>query len=161
MEEYHKDFDGILHREGTQKRLPLGWLVFFIGVIVWGIWYMFVYVPVGSWSQQAVYEDKVKAEAPPPSAAATAAAANPYKGSAHEVTEGAKLYAEHCAGCHGDKAEGGIAPPLAGVEQYIYGGTDADLFVSVMEGRGGGMPPFKATLGEKKTWEVLAYVDSL
>lgn len=161
MEEYHKDFDGILHREGTQHNLPLGWLIFFIGVILWGIWYMFVYVPIGSWSQSEEYSTKVAAEAPKDTGGAPVAAANPYKGSSHEIEEGGKLYAEHCAMCHGDEAEGGMAPPLAGVEEYIYGGTDAELLESVMEGRPGGMPPFGTNLGEKKAWEILAYIDSL
>lgn len=162
MEEFDKDFDGIQHRHGTEHKLPLGWLIFFIGVIIWGVWYMFVFVPVGSWSQTDVYEEAVKATGPVVEPTTdTVPAANPYKGSAHEVVEGSKLYAENCAGCHGEKAEGGIAPPLVGVEQYIYGGSDSDLFISVMDGRGGGMPPFKSTLGEKKVWEVLAYIDSI
>jgi mono/diheme cytochrome c family protein len=157
-----EDYDGISERQDTAGKLPLGWLIFFIGVIIWGVWYMFVYVPVGSWSQTAVYEEAVKAEAPVTGPTTdTVPAANPYKGSAHEVAEGANLYAENCAGCHGDKAEGGIAPPLVRVEQYVYGGSDSDLFISVMDGRGGGMPAFKSTLGEKKVWEVLAYIDSI
>lgn len=159
-----EDYDGIKERQDTVNRLPLGWLAFFIGVIVWGVWYMFMYVPVGTWSQEEEYAAEVSASAPaqaPAPAAQAVPAANPYKGSAHEIEEGAKLYAANCAGCHGANAEGGIAPPLANVETYIYGGTDAELLTSVMEGRGGGMPPFKSSLGEKKTWEVLAYIDSL
>jgi len=155
-----EDFDGIQHDHEHYKSLPLGWFIFFIGVIVWGIWYMFVHVPIWSWSQADVYKEKVKAESVK-KAAMPAVLANPYKGSAHELEEGKALYSEHCAACHGDNAEGGIAPPLAGVSEYIYGGNDKDLYESVMEGRPGGMPPFKATLGGKKVWEVLAYIDSL
>jgi len=135
-------------------------------VIIWALWYMFAYVPLGSWSQTEGYQKKVEAEAPKPAeapaaAAAAAAAANPYKGSAHEIVEGRQLYEEHCAACHGEDAKGGIGPALTGVTEYIYGGSDKDLLESVMEGRPGGMPPFKSTLGEKKSWEVLAYIDSL
>ena len=55
-----EDFDGIIEREDTKKTLPLGWLVFFIGVIAWGLWYSFMYTPIGSWSQAAEYESAVK-----------------------------------------------------------------------------------------------------
>jgi len=160
MAEYDKDFDGIVHDHEHEKSMPLGWLVFFIGVIVWAFWYMFVHVPLGSWSQSEVYRQKAEAEAPK-TPAAPAAMTNPFKGSAHKVEEGGRLYAEHCAACHGESAEGGIAPPLAGVDEYMYGGSDKDLLESVMDGRPGGMPPFRSALGEKKTWEVLAYIDSL
>ena len=51
-----EDFDGILERQDTKNKLPLGWFAFFIGVIVWGIYYTFVQVPIGSWSQSAEYE---------------------------------------------------------------------------------------------------------
>ena len=59
-----EDFDGIMERQDTKKRLPLGWLMFFIGVIVWGVWYSLVYVPIGTWSQGSEYDSKVQASAP-------------------------------------------------------------------------------------------------
>ena len=157
-----EDFDGIEERQDTKKKLPIGWLSFFIGVIVWGLWYSLMYTPIGSWSQTAEYEAKVKAETPAPlKVAATAAPKlNPFKGDTEEIQEGAKVYAANCSSCHGGKGEGGVGPSLV-AGKFEYGGADHELFASVMEGREGGMPPFKTSLGDKKVWEALAYIDSV
>ena len=47
----------------------------------------------------------------PPSMPATHAPSNPIEA---QSTEGAKLYAQNCASCHGAKGEGGKAPQLVG-----------------------------------------------
>lgn len=36
----------------TSHKLPVGWLLLFWGLIVWGIWYLYAYSPaLGGWSQ--------------------------------------------------------------------------------------------------------------
>lgn len=158
-----EDYDGIQEKQDTSKKLPAGWLLFFIGVIAWGVYYTFVHVPIGSWSQYQDYDAEVAASAPVVTASAAVAvppAANPFSGQAEEIAEGKVHYHQMCASCHGESGEGGIGPGLVG-PQFVYGGGDGELYTSVMEGRPGGMPPFKDSLGEKKTWEVLAYVESL
>lgn len=36
----------------TAHRLPLGWVLLFWGLVVWGIWYLWTYSPaLGGWSQ--------------------------------------------------------------------------------------------------------------
>lgn len=36
----------------TARKLPVGWLVLFGGLIAWGIWYLWTYTPaLGGWSQ--------------------------------------------------------------------------------------------------------------
>ena len=36
----------------TSRRLPVGWLLLFWGLIVWGAWYLWTYTPaLGGWSQ--------------------------------------------------------------------------------------------------------------
>lgn len=36
----------------TSRRLPVGWLLVFWGLIVWGAWYLWTYTPaLGGWSQ--------------------------------------------------------------------------------------------------------------
>lgn len=36
----------------TSGKLPVGWLLLFWGLIVWGIWYLWAYSPaLGGWSQ--------------------------------------------------------------------------------------------------------------
>jgi hypothetical protein len=36
----------------TSRKLPIGWLLLFWGLIVWGLWYLWTYTPgLGGWSQ--------------------------------------------------------------------------------------------------------------
>jgi mono/diheme cytochrome c family protein len=82
---------------------------------------------------------------------------------------GAKVYADRCAGCHGDRGEGvpHIYPPLAGnravtlpspnnlVKAIVHGG-----FAPTTAGnpRPYGMPPFRQVLDEKEVAAVASYV---
>ena len=75
------------------------------------------------------------------------------------VAEGKGIYAEHCAGCHGEDLKGDDGPDLT--EHLSYGESDAEKYRSIAEGRPGGMPPFGSQLGRDRIWKVLAYVDSV
>ncbi len=47
--------------EDTSHKLPIGWLILFIGLIIWGIYYLAAYTPsISGWSQQKAYEESVK-----------------------------------------------------------------------------------------------------
>jgi hypothetical protein len=38
----------------TSKKLPVGWLLLFWGLVLWGLWYLWTYTPgLGGWSQAA------------------------------------------------------------------------------------------------------------
>lgn len=87
------------------------------------------------------------------------------------LDRGAKLYARHCADCHGDKGEGvaGIYPALAG-NRAVTMASPANLVRVVLEGgfapsttgnpRPYGMPPFATVLNAADTAAVLSYVRS-
>lgn len=46
--------------EATARKLPAGWLILFWGLIIWGIFYLYLYTPqLGGWSQQQAYEESV------------------------------------------------------------------------------------------------------
>jgi len=82
---------------------------------------------------------------------------------------GEKLYAEHCAQCHGDGGEGRApaAPALAGnrgvlttsavnpIRVVLYGGYTP---ATAGNPRPFGMPPFAQTLSDEQIAEVLTYV---
>lgn len=58
-----EDFDRIedLEAKETARKLPLGWLILYIGLIVWGIYYFFAYTPaISGWSQSSAYEESVR-----------------------------------------------------------------------------------------------------
>lgn len=84
---------------------------------------------------------------------------NPYAGNEAVIKEGEELFEANCAACHGEKLEGGIGPSLVD-EEWLYGSTDKDIFVSVSGGRPNGMPPFGPTLGDDKVWKIVTFIKS-
>lgn len=60
-----EDFDNIEEFEAkeTAHRLPIGWLVLFIGLIIWGIYYWAQYSPaISGWTQEGAYEQSLGAD---------------------------------------------------------------------------------------------------
>ncbi|MBI5140961.1 MAG: cbb3-type cytochrome c oxidase subunit II [Nitrospirae bacterium] len=94
---------------------------------------------------------------PQPLAATTQGAATAVESPA--VAEGHKIFDENCAGCHGADLAGGLGPNLTDAE-WKFGGSDADLILSITEGRPGGMPSWKSVLDQDKTGKVVAYIRS-
>ncbi len=44
----------------TAKKLPLGWVLLFLGLIVFGIYYFAAYTPeISGWSQKAAFEESL------------------------------------------------------------------------------------------------------
>lgn len=42
----------------TSKKLPIGWLLLFWGLILWGIYYLYAYTPsLGGWSQEKAFHE--------------------------------------------------------------------------------------------------------
>ena len=45
----------------TLKKLPIGWLVLYWGLIIWGVYYFISYTPsISGWSQEKAYEESIK-----------------------------------------------------------------------------------------------------
>jgi hypothetical protein len=57
MEQEFESIEGLESRE-TERKLPLGWLLLFWGLIAWGVFYLVMYSPsISGWSQVAEYEE--------------------------------------------------------------------------------------------------------
>lgn len=88
-----------------------------------------------------------------------------------QISLGATLFADNCAACHGDQAQGADnwmqadaqgnrpAPPLNG-SGHAWHHSFADLSNTVSEGRGA-MPAWKDTLTEAQIIATLAWTQSL
>jgi len=140
----------------SHNKIPLGWLLFFIGIIIWLVFYIYAYLPgTTGWSQYKVLEEEMKA-APQP-AKTEMLASNPYSGDKAAAEEGEELYEQNCAACHGEDLEGVVGPPLTG--ELTYGASDKELFTSVNDGRPNGMPGFGQQLGADRVWKVVAYIN--
>ena len=87
-------------------------------------------------------------------------AGNPFEGKADAIKEGEKIFDAKCADCHGGDAMGQSGPDLTD-EAWIYGGSDAEVFETVTNGRKGGMPSWRSELSKDDIWKVIAYVRSL
>jgi hypothetical protein len=60
-----EEFDNFenFERKDTAGKLPLGWLILFFGLIVFGIIYIFLYTPnFSGWSQEEELKQELKME---------------------------------------------------------------------------------------------------
>jgi cytochrome c(L) len=85
---------------------------------------------------------------------------NPYEGKPAAIREGEAIFDARCADCHGGDAMGQSGPDLTD-DKWIYGGSDADVFETVANGRKGGMPSWRSELVQDDIWKVIAYIRSL
>ena len=77
--------------------------------------------------------------------------------------QGAKLYADQCASCHGDNGKGKQeqgAPDLTDAI-WLYGGTKPAIVESIKTGRGGMMPAWAGRLDPVTVKSLAVYVHSL
>ncbi len=102
--------------------------------------------------------------------AALAPVPAPYAGKVNpggDVQEGARLYQENCAACHGEKADGqseiaaAINPPPANLLELQKRADDDYLYWRIHEGKPGtAMAPW-SHLDEEQIWSVVSYLRSL
>jgi len=70
--------------------------------------------------------------------------------------DGAAVFAENCAGCHGSDGSGGRGPALAGGAVVESLPDEADQIVVITDGRGG-MPAFGDRLSAEEIQAVTEY----
>jgi mono/diheme cytochrome c family protein len=89
-----------------------------------------------------------------------AARPNPLATDPEAVTAGGKLFAQHCAECHGEMAEGGKKAPslLAPEVQQATPGTLFWLLTNGVVRRG---MPVWSKLPEPQRWQLVSYIKSL
>lgn len=154
------DFDGIV--ENRETRPPVYFTVLFYGLILWGVIFSAYYLLSG-WSSADEFHQKMEAhqqlqahKQPPQTAAAGVAVEQPQA----DLAVGQKLYASHCAACHGAEGKGGIGPDLT-TPDYKYGRTTAVVTESIRNGRPAGMPAFGNQLSADESESLTAFVLSL
>ena len=165
-----KEWDGI--RQDDNK-LPAWYVWTFIGTIIFAVVYLTIYHVTDNWTQDRAYQEEVAAHAETygsstRSSEQLSADVNPFHGDAAAISEGEQTFKAICAACHGQNAEGIIGPSLSDAE-WLYGSSEKIVFDVIMEGRSenlkqnppkGPMPAHKQSLGAKKTWQVISYLNS-
>jgi mono/diheme cytochrome c family protein len=85
---------------------------------------------------------------------------NPYSGMADAVAAGARLFADHCAKCHGADALGKKTRPSLRTDRVQHA-QDGELFWVLKNGGiAHGMPSW-SVIPEPSRWQIIAYVKSL
>jgi mono/diheme cytochrome c family protein len=85
---------------------------------------------------------------------------NPLEGDPQAVTAGAKLFARHCAECHGEMAEGGRKAPSL-VADPVQQATPGTLFWILTNGVVRRGMPVWSKLPEPQRWQIVSYLKSL
>ncbi len=86
---------------------------------------------------------------------------NPFAGQAVAIQEGRKLFLWYnCYGCHGGHAGGGMGPSLRD-QTWLYGDRDDQVFDSIAQGRGQGMPTWGTKIPEQQIWKLVAYIKTM
>jgi cytochrome c oxidase cbb3-type subunit 3 len=86
---------------------------------------------------------------------------NPHEGDPAAVATGAKLFvAYNCIDCHGADGSGAMGPSLAD-GRWHFGGSPAEVFESIYQGRPEGMPAWGFLISPDQVWLLVSYVRSL
>ena len=85
---------------------------------------------------------------------------NPYTGDSAAIHAGNELFVSmNCAACHGYDLKGGMGPNLTD-SYWRYGGSPADIYKSIFEGRPQGMPAWGRALPPAMIWRIVSYIES-
>ena len=102
----------------------------------------------------SVYAELAKAPA------RAAARHNPLESDPDAIAAGGKLFAQHCAECHGNMADGGKKAPSLRVAQ-VQQATPGALFWLLTNGVVRRGMPVWSKLPEPQRWQLVSYIKSL
>lgn len=144
----------------SKNKVPKGMAAFFIASIMFVVVYVVRFTPaITGWSYYTGFEESMKEEQAEVSIDA-AGELEKFRGNIAAIDEGKKLFAASCATCHKEDGTGGnIGSDLTGY--LVFGDSPEELYESIAEGRGEGMPSFKKQLRSTKILKVIAFVETL
>ncbi|MEE9342744.1 MAG: cytochrome-c oxidase, cbb3-type subunit III [Gammaproteobacteria bacterium] len=150
--------------------LPRWWLWMFYLSMIFSAIYLVLYPGLGTfrgvlnWTQQGEYEAEVQAADAKYGPLFAKYAAVPVAALASDdaaLKVGKRLFVNYCSSCHGSDAGGAPGFPSLKDADWLYGGQPEAITASILDGRTGAMPPWKAVLQDSGVDEVSAYVMSL
>ena len=92
--------------------------------------------------------------------ASASARRNPFEGDAREAIAGGKLYEQHCAECHGEKAGGTRRAPSL-LRPEVRQATPGTLFWILTNGVVWRGMPVWSKLPEPERWQIVTFLKSL
>jgi cytochrome c oxidase cbb3-type subunit III len=160
-------YDGI---EEYDNPLPKWWFQMFVGTIIFAIIYLALYPGLGTWkgllgwtSHNQLEREQQKAQESYGEIFAKYAAM-PVEEVAQDpraLKMGLRIFANNCAVCHGVDAGGSYGFPSLIDNDWLYGGSPAQIKQTITYGRNGNMPAWGPILGEEKVSAAAEYVMSL
>ncbi len=86
---------------------------------------------------------------------------NPYEGDKRAIGVGGQLFVGYnCLDCHGADGSGAMGPSFQD-GRWHFGGSPAEVFESIYQGRPDGMPAWGGRISNDQIWMLTAYVRSL
>ena len=153
------------------KPLPKWWINLFWLTIAFSIGYLVWYPGMGSfagtsgWTSAGEHDAERAAADAKLETAFGRFAAMPIDRIARDpdaVAFGARLFANHCAMCHGSDARGARGFPNLTDASWQWGGSPEEILATVLDGRQAAMPALAPAIGgDVGVTEVAAYVQSL
>ena len=152
------DYDGIHEFDNP---LPNWWLAIFFATVIFGYAYWTHYHVAGTGAGLLAEYNAEQAEA-----ARLAAASKPLTDDLlaalakdpQTTAAGEKVFAQTCASCHGDRAEGKIGPNLTDAF-WLHGSKPTEIYQTVSGGvLEKGMPSWLPVLGAERVRQVVAFV---
>jgi cytochrome c oxidase cbb3-type subunit III len=151
--------------------LPRWWMGLFVITVLFSFAYLWLYPGLGSavgslqWSSTGQYQAeqaRARTALEPLYARFAAMDEKQLAADAPAMGIGERLFINHCAACHGSDARGSKGFPNLTDNDWLWGGSFAEIQTSIAEGRNGVMPPMAAALGGgENVRNVAQYVLSL
>jgi cytochrome c oxidase cbb3-type subunit III len=151
--------------------LPRWWMFLFVITVVFSVLYLVLYPGLGSaagsldWTSTGQYDNeqaKARAALVPLYARFTSMDEKQLAADTQAMGIGERLFLNNCAACHGSDARGSKGFPNLTDNDWLYGGSFADIQKTISEGRNGVMPPMAAAVGSAEdVRNVAQYVLSL
>ncbi len=150
--------------------LPKWWLNLFYLTLVFGVIYLALYPGLGTfkgllgWTQIGQFESEMKRADKTYGPIYQAYLKRDIKELANDVEAmktGTRLFVNNCTICHGSDARGSTGFPNLTDNDWLYGGSPEAIKTTIMNGRNGNMPGWKAALGQAGVLNVSEYILSL
>jgi cytochrome c oxidase cbb3-type subunit III len=164
---HEHEYDGL--REYNNP-MPAWWMWLFVGTLLWAPLYFLLYPGFGhfrgllGWSSQGQYEAEVAAADARFGPLFARFVGTPLDELARDeqATEiGGRLFAHHCAQCHGSDARGGRGYPNLTDGDWLYGGEPERVVQTITSGRIGNMPGLGPVVGAEGVKNLAQYVLAL
>jgi cytochrome c oxidase cbb3-type subunit 3 len=159
--------DGI---EEYDNPLPAWWFYMFVITIVWAIGYLIIYPGMGNypgligWTQINQYDQEVAVADDKYRAMRDRYLALPIEEIASDPAVrkmGMRMFSNNCAQCHGGDARGSYGFPNLADNDWLYGGSPADIKHTLIAGRQAAMPAWGSVIGEQGVKDATAYIMSI